>query len=59
MLCPINPETREGESSTANERTKAIAPKEKDKELMIEPVTEKGADEFLKFIKHSEYNIVE
>ena len=56
---PINPKTREGESSAANERTKVVAPKGKENELMNEPVTEKGAEEFLKFIKHSEYNIVE
>ena len=56
---PINPETREWESSAANERTKIAALKGKDKEPINEPVTEKEADEFLKFIKHSEYNIVE
>ena len=55
----INPETREEESSAANERTKIAAPKGKEKEPMNEPVTEKEAEEFLKFIKHSEYNIVE
>ena len=27
--------------------------------MINEPVTEKKADEFLKFIKHSEYSIVE
>ena len=54
----INPETREGESPTANERTKITATKGKEKEPMNEPVTEKEAEEFLKFIKHSEYNIV-
>ena len=56
---PINPETREGESSAANERTKVATPKGKEKELMNEPVTEKEAEGFLKFIKHSEYSIVE
>ena len=56
---PINPETRERESSVANERTKIAAPKEKEKESMNEPVTEKETEEFLKFIKHSEYSIVE
>ena len=55
----ISPETREGKSSVANERTKIMAPKGKDKEPINEPVTEKEEDEFLKFIKHSEYNIVE
>ena len=56
---PMNPETREGESSAANERTKITVPKGKGKEPINEPVTEKEAEEFLKFIKHSEYSIVE
>ena len=56
---PINPEIREEKSSAANERTKITAPKEKEKEPMNEPVTEKEAEEFLKFIKHSKYSIVE
>ena len=56
---PMNPETREGESSAANERTKIAVPKGKEKEPMNEPIIEKEADEFLKFIKHSEYSIVE
>ena len=55
----INPETREGESSAANEKTKITTPKGKEKELINEPVTEKKANEFLQFIKHNEYNIVE
>ena len=49
---PINLETGEGESATANERTKIAAPK--GKEPMNEPVTEREVEEFLKFIKHSE-----
>ena len=56
---PINLETKEGESSAANERTKIAAPKGKEKEPMNELVTEREAEEFLKFIKHSEYSIVE
>ena len=55
----INPEIKEGESSATNERTKIAASKRKDKKSINEPVTEMEADEFLKFIKHSEYNIVE
>ena len=31
----------------------------KDKKPINEPITEIEADEFLKFIKHSEYNIIE
>ena len=56
---PINPKTREGESSAANERTRITAPKGKEKEPINEPVIEKETDEFLKFIKHNEYSIVE
>ena len=55
---PINSGTKEGESSAANEETKIAAPKRKDKEPINEPVTKEKADEFLKFIKHSEYSIV-
>ena len=53
----INPKTREEESSATNERIKIAAPK--GKVPMNEPVTKKEAKEFLKFIKHSEYSIVE
>ena len=56
---PINPRTREGESFAANEGTKIAALKRKDKEPINEPVTEEEANEFLKFIKHSEYSIIE
>ena len=52
---PINSGTKERESSTVKERFKITVPKRKDKE----PVIEMEAKEFLKFIKHSEYNIVE
>ena len=55
---PINLGTREGESSTDNGGIKMAALKRKDKEPINEPVTEMEADEFLKFIKHSECNIV-
>ena len=56
---PINSGTREGKSSTKNERIKIATSKRKDKEPINEPVTKMEADEFLKFIKHSEYSIVE
>ena len=56
---PINSGTREGESSTENEGIKIATPKRKDKESINEPITEMEVDEFLKFIKHSEYIIVE
>ena len=38
---------------------KIATSKKKDKEPINEPVTEMEADKFLKFIKHSEYSIVE
>ena len=47
------------EASTENEGMKIAASKRKDKEPINEPVTELEADEFLKFIKHSEYSIGE
>ena len=56
---PISTEVREGESFAENGKVKIAAPKKKDKELINEPVTEMEANEFLKFIKHSEYSIVE
>ena len=52
-------EAKEGEGSTENEGMKIAASKKKDKEPINEPVTELEADEFLKFIKHNEYSIVE
>ena len=55
---PINSGTRERESSAANEGTKIVAPKRKNKKPINEPVTEEEANEFLKFIKHNEYSIV-
>ena len=55
----INSKTRKGENSTKNEGIKIAAPKGKGKEPINEPVTEEEANEFLKFIKHSEYSIVE
>ena len=50
---------KEGEGSIENEGIKIAASKKKDKESINEPVTELEADEFLKFLKHSEYSIVE
>ena len=59
FYAPINSGTREGESSTENGGIKIAAPKRKDREPINEPVIEMEADEFLEFIKHSEYSIVE
>ena len=56
---PVTTEVEEGEGSTENEGMKIAALKRKDKEPINEPVTEMKAEEFLKFIKHSEYSIVE
>ena len=56
---PINPRRRKGESFAANEETKIAASKGKDKEPINKPVTEQEANDFLKFIKDSEYSIVE
>ena len=56
---PINSEIRKGKSFIENGGIKIAASKRKDKESINEPVTEMEADEFLKFIKHSEYSIVE
>ena len=55
----INSGKREGESSTEDGGIKIATPKRKDKEPINEPVTEVEANKFLKFIKHSEYSIVE
>ena len=55
----ITTEVREGESSVENGGVKIAASKKKDKEPINEPVTEMEGEEFLKFIKHSEYSIVE
>ena len=56
---PINSGTRERESSIVNGRIKIAAPKRKDKEPINELVIEVEVNEFLKFIKHNEYIIVE
>ena len=51
---PITSRAKEGKASTENEGMKIEASKKKDKEPINEPVTKMEADEFLKFIKHSE-----
>ena len=55
----INSRTRKGESSIENGGIKITTLKRKDKEWINESVIEMEADEFLKFIKHSKYSIVE
>ena len=56
---PVTSRAKEGETSTENEEMKIAASKKKDKEPINELVIELKADEFLKFIKNSEYSIVE
>ena len=56
---PINSEAREWENFAESGKIKIVVSKRKDKELMNESVTKIEANEFLKFIKHSEYIIVE
>ena len=50
---------KEGEESTEQNGVKVVISKKKSGEPMNEPVTKAEANEFLKFIKHSEYSIVE
>ena len=56
---PSSSGVKEMETSPDNEGIKITVSKKKDKEPINEPITEMEADEFLKFIKHSEYSIVE
>ena len=58
-VTPRSTGAREWESSIKNEGIKIAISKRKNKEPINEPVTEVEANEFLKFIKHSEYSIVE
>ena len=48
-----------GEKGIEQSDVEVTVLKKKGKELLNEPVTETEANEFLKFIKHSEYSIVE
>ena len=50
---------KEQEECTDQSGVKATILKKKGKESLNESVTKAEANEFLKFIKHSEYNIVE
>ena len=54
----INLKAKEGEKSIERGRVKITVPKGKGKKVINEPVTEAEVNEFLKFIKHSEYSIV-
>ena len=48
-----------GEEGTKQSDIEIIILKKKGKEPLNEPVSETEANEFLKFIKHSEYSIIE
>ena len=50
---------KEGEEGTEQSDVEVTISKKKRKKPLNEPITKTEANEFLKFIKHSEYNIVE
>ena len=56
---PVNLEVKEGKESIKRGRVKTTILKGKGKEVINESVTEVEVNEFLKFIKYSEYSIVE
>ena len=56
---PVSLGAKKGKTSTENDGMKIATSKKKDNEPINEPVIEMEANEFLKFIKHSEYSIVE
>ena len=55
----VNLEAKEREESIEKGRVKITVSKGKAKEVIKKPVTKAEVNEFLKFIKHSEYIIVE
>ena len=55
----VNSGAKKGEESVKKGRVKITVPRGKDKEVINEPIIEAEVNEFLKFIKHSEYSIVE
>ena len=54
----VNLEAKEGEESIEEGKVKITVPRGKGKEV-IKSITKAEVNEFLKFIKHSEYSIVE
>ena len=56
---PVNSGAKKGEESVEEGGVKITVPRGKDKEMINEPVIKMEENEFLKFIKHSEYSIVE
>ena len=55
----INPWAKKGEEFVEEGGVKITVSKGKDKEVINEPVTKAEVNEFIKFIKRSEYSIVE
>ena len=55
----VNSGAKEGEKFVEEGKVKITVPREKNKKVINEPVTKAEVNEFLKFIKHSEYSIVE
>ena len=55
----VNAGAKKGEESIEKGGVKITVPRGKDKKVINEPVTEAEVNEFFKFIKHSEYSIVE
>ena len=58
MICPGFSRVKEGGKRTEQSDVEVTVLKKKGKESLNEPVSEEEANEFLKFIKHSEYSIV-
>ena len=59
MLCPGLSRIKGGKEGTEQSDVEVTVLKKKGKKPLNEPVSEAEANEFLKFIKHSEYSIVE
>ena len=55
----VNSRAKKREESVEKGGVKITVSRGKDKKMINEPITEVEVNEFLKFIKHSEYNIVE
>ena len=58
MLCPSQFRGKRGDKFVEEGGVKITVPKGKDKEVINEPIIEAEVNEFLKFIKHSEYSTV-
>ena len=56
---PVSSGAKKGEESVEEDGVKITVPRGKDKKVINEPITEAKVNKFFKFIKHSEYNIVE